>query len=238
MTSRLSLSALASWLRSRWGAWRARWARWDGRRYVTTTASGSDNRPPGLVRALPLAAVLSGPIPHTLLGHLLRRVRADGRLDDERASLVRLVLNRTFKEEPMTPLSTNPRTSLADIEAGESTEFGSRWTIPYGLCRAHGYYTPSFGARTGVDSTDLDFWVAVNQMFETDRSSARGEMRVQGLHVFSHTSPLGDAHAHHLFDRITVSRVSEGPARHWTDYQVDVADDDLPAGVTLAELTI
>jgi CRISPR-associated protein Csd2 len=71
-------------------------------------------------------------------------------------------------------------------------------------------------------------------MFEHDRSAARGEMAVRGLYIFKHASELGNAHAHDLFDRITVKR-KEGVdvPRSFADYQVTINDVGLPAGVTL-----
>jgi len=70
-------------------------------------------------------------------------------------------------------------------------------------------------------------------MFEHDRSAARGEMTLRGLYVFTHDSPLGNAHAHELFDLITVRRVNT-PPRAFSDYSVQVGNP--PKGVTLHTL--
>jgi CRISPR-associated protein Csd2 len=77
-------------------------------------------------------------------------------------------------------------------------------------------------------------WEALADMFEHDRSAARGEMATRGLYVFKHERDLGNAPAHELFRRITVWR-NEGCAvpRRYEDYTVSVNDTPLPPGVTL-----
>ncbi|MFG2000435.1 type I-C CRISPR-associated protein Cas8c/Csd1 [Spirillospora sp. NPDC048911] len=73
--------------------------RWNGGKggsngsYAKFGASGSD-RPQGIHRALLASALLGRPLPPKLLAHTVRRIRADGRLDTERAALVRLALRR------------------------------------------------------------------------------------------------------------------------------------------------
>lgn len=71
-------------------------------------------------------------------------------------------------------------------------------------------------------------------MFDHDRSAARGEMATRGLYVFKHDSELGNAHAHALFDRISIKRKTDAEVpRSFTDYEVTVDDTALPPGVTL-----
>ena len=58
-------------------------------------------------------------------------------------------------------------------------------------------------------------------MFEHDRSAARGQTTTQGLYVFKHDSELGNAHAHALFDRLTVkANDPTTPARAFGAYSV------------------
>ena len=70
-------------------------------------------------------------------------------------------------------------------------------------------------------------------MWDVDRSAARGFMSCRGLYIFSHETKLGNAPAHRLFDKITISR-NEGVSapRQFSDYTVSV-DEDMPAGITL-----
>ncbi|MCY4110533.1 MAG: type I-C CRISPR-associated protein Cas7/Csd2 [Chloroflexi bacterium] len=122
--------------------------------------------------------------------------------------------------------------------SGKQTEMGRKSLVPYGLYRTHGFFNPSFAAKTGVDADDLTlFWKALEMMWDLDRSSSRGLMACRGLCVFSHASKLGDAPAHTLFERVNVARSGNGQApRAFGDYAVDVDDADLPAGVTLTRL--
>jgi len=88
-----------------------------------------------------------------------------------------------------------------------------------------------------VTEADLElFWDALVNMWDLDRSSARGMMSLRGLYVFSHDRKLGNAPAHELFERISPA-LNEGvaSARKFSDYSVEV-DDDLPDGVTLTRL--
>jgi CRISPR-associated protein Csd2 len=129
------------------------------------------------------------------------------------------------------------QTRQEDIDHGESTEMGAKHTIPYGLYVGHGHFSAPLARRTGVSSDDLAYlWQALTLMFEHDRASARGEMTLRGLHIFTHSDAYGVAPAHALFDKIHISRATDGPARAYTDYSVRVDSDDLPAGVTLTSL--
>jgi len=122
-------------------------------------------------------------------------------------------------------------------DGGKETEMGRKPIVPYGLYRAHGFFSPALARQTGVSREDLRLlWEAMLHMFEHDRSAARGEMTLRGLYVFSHDSPRGNAPSHTLFERITVARVNgvEAP-RAFSDYRVVVADT-LPDGVQLNRL--
>ena len=121
---------------------------------------------------------------------------------------------------------------------GKRTEMGRKTLIPYGLYRAHGFFNPTFAAQTSLDSDDIRmFWRALSGMWELDRSSRRGLMSCRGLYVFSHESRLGNAPAHELFDRVSFTMTrEEGAPRRFDDYDVQVNDSELPAGVKLTRL--
>lgn len=107
--------------------------------------------------------------------------------------------------------------------------------MPYGVYVAHGFISAFLAKQTGFGEDDLELLLqSLEQMFEHDRSAARGEMATRGLYVFKHDSELGNAHAHALFDRIQIKR-KEGVEvpRSFTDYLVSVDDAALPAGVSL-----
>lgn len=123
----------------------------------------------------------------------------------------------------------------ADKQHGDNRTMGRKFTVPYGLYRAHGFVSAHLAGQTGFSDDDLELlWQALAQMFEHDRSAARGEMTTRGLYVFKHDSKLGNAPAHELFERIR-PRLKEGVAvpRAFDDYTVEVHATDLPTGVSL-----
>ncbi len=125
----------------------------------------------------------------------------------------------------------------AEKQDGDNRTMGRKFTIPYGLYRSHGFVSAHLADQTGFGEEDLALlWQSLSQMFEHDRSAARGEMAARGLYVFKHESKLGNAPAHQLFDRITIDRATEGPARNFTDFNVQVDESNLPNGVELDQL--
>ncbi|HXF08428.1 MAG TPA: type I-C CRISPR-associated protein Cas7/Csd2 [Candidatus Acidoferrales bacterium] len=125
----------------------------------------------------------------------------------------------------------------AEKQEGDNRTMGRKHTVPYGLYRAHGFVSAFLAKQTGFSEDDLALlWQALCQMFEHDRSAARGEMATRGLYVFKHDSELGNAPAHALFERVQVQRKpGVDVPRAFSDYVVSVAADDLPAGVTLEQ---
>ena len=122
----------------------------------------------------------------------------------------------------------------AEKQSGDNRTMGRKFTIPYGLYAAHGFVSSFLAKQTGFDEGDLELlWQALAQMFEHDRSAARGEMTTRGLYVFKHDSELGNAPAHKLFELIQAKKSSDEPARDFADYTVSVKEAAIPAGVTL-----
>ena len=125
----------------------------------------------------------------------------------------------------------------AEKQEGDNRTMGRKHTVPYGLYRAHGFVSAFLAKQTGFSEDDLTlFWQALVQMFEHDRSAARGEMTTRGLYVFKHDSELGNAPAHALFERVQAERIAGVDVpRSFADYTVEVAADDLPNGVSLIQ---
>lgn len=124
----------------------------------------------------------------------------------------------------------------AEKQDGDNRTMGRKFTVPYGLYRAHGFVSAPLAAQTGFSEDDLElFWQALANAFEHDRAAARGEMSTRALYVFKHDSKLGNAPAHALFDTVTIGRNAQrpGPARAFADYDVRVDEAALPAGVRL-----
>ncbi len=123
----------------------------------------------------------------------------------------------------------------AAAQGGENRTMGRKATVPYGLYRAHGFVSPALAARdpkhrvqgTGFTDDDLALlFEALENMFEHDRSAARGLMSTRGLVIFEHDSALGNAPAHALFDMVKVESLRT-PTRSFADYQVTVNDKPL-----------
>lgn len=126
-----------------------------------------------------------------------------------------------------------------DDKAATGT-MGRKALLPYGLYRCHGFFTPHFAEDTGVTTGDLEiFWTALQNMWDIDHSSARGMMACRGVYIFSHETGLGNAPAHKLFDLVRIKRLEQVPvARRFSDYNVTVAEAEIPQGITLTKMAV
>lgn len=126
-------------------------------------------------------------------------------------------------------------TNIKDLE--KERTMGRKHVVPYALYRAEGFISAHLAEKTGFTELDLElFWKALTEMFEHDRSAARGKMASRKLIVFKHDSRLGEAPAQKLFDGVQITRTkeSEGPARSFADYQIIL--DAPPKGVERLDL--
>jgi CRISPR-associated protein Csd2 len=169
---------------------------------------------------------------------------------------VQLTFGRSV--EPILPLeiaiTRMAATTESDAEKKGGRTMGRKHLVPYALYRAHGFVSAPLASHpvkgTGFSGADLDLlWDALCQMFDHDRSAARGEMATRKLVVFRHASALGNARAHQLFDRVKTARVHQGSAaeigspsvqdwpvaRRWEDYQVTVDRAGLPDEIQIIE---
>jgi CRISPR-associated protein Csd2 len=111
----------------------------------------------------------------------------------------------------------------AEKQGGDNRTMGRKYTIPYGLYRAHGFVSAHLAFQTGFSQEDLTlFWKALEDMFDHDHSAARGLMSTRHLVIFEHSTALGNAPASDLFERVTWKRRTEGPARAFTDYEIQL----------------
>lgn len=125
----------------------------------------------------------------------------------------------------------------AEKQGGDNRTMGRKATVPYGLYVCHGFISANLAQQTGFSEEDLLlFWDALKNMFDIDRSAARGLMSAQKLIVFKHDSVLGNAPANKLFDLVKVERVCDGAPRSFNDYTVTIDMVGLPANVTVQEL--
>jgi CRISPR-associated protein Csd2 len=145
--------------------------------------------------------------------------------------------------DPIIPQEiTITRSSVTnERDAGKERTMGRKYIVPYGLYRCHGFVSANLAGDdkkgTGFSQTDLDLlFDALANMFEHDRSAARMEMNAQQLIVFKHASPLGNAPAHKLFERVHVALNPDvKQPRRFADYAVTIDRDGLPAGVEITE---
>lgn len=124
-----------------------------------------------------------------------------------------------------------------DADKEKERTIGRKATIPYGLYVTHGFISANLAKQTGFTEEDLELlWEALENMFDNDRSAARGMMSVRKLIVFEHSTELGNAPANKLFDLVSVARKDkDSTPRRFEDYIVRINREGVPDGVTLTE---
>ena len=136
------------------------------------------------------------------------------------------------KENTITRMAV---TKESDLQ--KERTMGSKATVPYGLYVCHGFISANLAQQTGFSEEDLSlFWDALKNMFDVDRSAARGLMSAQKLIVFKHDSILGNAPANKLFNLVNVEKTCIGAPRKFEDYIVTIDYQNLPSGVTIEEM--
>jgi len=141
-------------------------------------------------------------------------------------------------------------------DAKKERTMGNKHIVPYALYAAKGYVSPAFAEKTSFTNADLELlFQALLNMFEHDRSAARGEMVVRGLFDFEHVGTqhsnnaeqnkrearLGCYHAHKLLEGIKVDLKPEVKAagktfpESFADYEVkcEWTEANLPKGIKL-----
>ncbi len=130
--------------------------------------------------------------------------------------------------------ASDTKKEAVETDEGEkagSGQFGQKNTIPYALYCAYGFVSPQLASQTGFSEDDLELlWESLINMFEHDRSAARGLMSARRLIVFEHQSALGNAPAHKLFDLVEAKLINK-PARNYGDYKIAIDRDNLPQGI-------
>lgn len=141
-----------------------------------------------------------------------------------------------FQEHAITRMAVVTREE-AEKQSGDNRSMGRKFTVPYGLYRCHGFISAHLAQQTGFSEDDLALFLqALDNMFEHDRSAARGEMTARGCYLFKHGTKLGNAPAHELFERVTIAlRDETRPAREFADYRISINGDNFPAGVELIQ---
>lgn len=143
---------------------------------------------------------------------------------------------------------THSLTRCCVVDKEDSTTFGNKSTVSYGLYRMHGYVSAFDGNKCHFTEDDLKLlWEALMNAFEHDHSAARGEMNARALIVFKHDSKLGNARATQLFDLVKIEKVKVENGkeisypRQFEDYKVTInakelspcEDVEIKKGVTM-----
>lgn len=119
-------------------------------------------------------------------------------------------------------------------DADKERTMGRKQYVPYGLYRLEGFVSAPLAQKTGFSCDDMElFWEALMNMFENDRSAARGLMTSRKLVIFKHDSKIGQASSRKLFDLVQAIRTADGVARRYEDYSIAIDSEALPHGVTL-----
>lgn len=133
----------------------------------------------------------------------------------------------------------------AEAQDGDNRTMGRKHTVSYGLYRAHGFISAHFAADTGFSEEDLNlFWQSLQNMWDHDRSAARGEMACRGLYIFKHLgdpaeSKLGTAPAHKLFDLVTIKRkTGVDIPRSIEDYDIQIDKSKIGKGTDFPKIEL
>lgn len=122
----------------------------------------------------------------------------------------------------------------ADDAANKTNEMGKKYIVPYALYRVDGYISANLAKKvTKFNEDDLSLlWESIINMFEFDRSAARGNMNVRNLFVFKHDSELGNAPAYKLFDTIHINKKKDVIApRSYSDYEITINREEIPSEI-------
>ena len=95
----------------------------------------------------------------------------------------------------------------AEAQSGDNRTMGRKFTVPYGFVHGAWLCLGALAEQTGFSRrryATVAGWA--DNMFEHDRSAARGEMTTRGLYVFKHEGKMGNAQAHSLFERIKATK--------------------------------
>lgn len=120
-------------------------------------------------------------------------------------------------------------------DAEKERTMGRKSIVPYGLYRMEGFVSAPLANQTNFGEEDLEvLWEALLNMFDHDRSASRGKMATQKLIIFEHSTSLGNAPAHKLFNLVKVTRKSGiDIARSFDDYEMTIGA--APQGVMITE---
>ena len=126
----------------------------------------------------------------------------------------------------------------AEQQENENKTMGRKYTVSYGLYKAHGFISANLARQTGFSQTDLELlWQSLKNMFDQDRSAVKGVLSAQAIYVFKHDSILGNTPAHILFDSISIKKKPEVEIpRHFSDYEITINKENHPSSVSMEKI--
>ncbi|MCI7403487.1 MULTISPECIES: type I-C CRISPR-associated protein Cas7/Csd2 [unclassified Pyramidobacter] len=135
---------------------------------------------------------------------------------------IQLTFSRSYDPIVVAEHSITRMAVTNEKDVDKERTMGRKYTVPYALYCARGFVSPQLAAQTGFSEEDLElFWEALLNMFEYDRSAARGLMTARRLVIFKHGSPLGNASAESLFERVVCRKNNDASTpRSFGDYCV------------------
>lgn len=142
------------------------------------------------------------------------------------------------EEHSITRMAVTTKKESED-QRGDNRTMGRKFTIPYGIYKAYGFVSAPLAHQTGFSQEDLNLtWEALENMFDNDRSAARGLMSARRLVIFKHPSLMGNASAESLFERVSVmpSDGAHVPARDFSDYKVCLDGNELKQFKTIVDV--
>lgn len=154
-------------------------------------------------------------------------------------SITRMAVATEKEAEEQAKKQAEKRDTEKDAEEqdGDNRTMARKATVPYGLYVCHGFISANLAKQTGFSEEDLAlFWDALRNMFDMDRSAARGLMSARKLIVFRHASELGNAPANKLFELVKIHKTCDGVPRSFGHYSVIIDRDNVPSSVTVEEL--
>ncbi len=133
----------------------------------------------------------------------------------------------------------------SEAQDGGNRTMGRKFSLPYGLYRGNIFISPTLAdperGGTGFSEEDLALVKeALANMFDHDRSAARGTMSPVRCFAFKHNDPMGNARADLLFGRVRCEPVADvaaavRPTRSRSDFKITCDTSNLPQGVTVEE---
>ena len=115
----------------------------------------------------------------------------------------------------------------------KKTDIGEKYAVPFALFKTHIWYIPEYAKLSGITNDDVNiFFGALLGIFDSDRSTMRGEMAIHSLDIFKHSSELRNARFQDIKGLISVNKDQdiEFP-RSFSDYSRSFDENSVPEGI-------